>query len=247
LWWLVLTAGPVKWHRQFELPVKAVVPHVQDESFAVLMDASNGTSMVEIHRVVLGSPHQSHTLPFGLRNVIWYPSHNQADGFSLVGITQSWAVVVCGDGLSTRVEEGATAQDIGTIGVQSSRTVFQDIFGPTAFVDLEARAQSSTSTLDGADHALVASSNIASLFDKQAYLMPPIESMFDSILDSFLQTRISEPLVMLEDEAGEQDEDIEMDVVDETPILSDPRQHRVVGEDEMNQFIDIFRRHAVGG
>jgi NET1-associated nuclear protein 1 (U3 small nucleolar RNA-associated protein 17) len=114
-------------------------------------------------------------------------------------------------------------------------------------VDLEARAQSSTSTLDGADHALVASSDIASLFDKQAYLMPPIESMFDSILDSFLQTRISEPLVVLEDEAGEQDEDIEMDVVDETPILSDPRQRRVVGEDEMNQFIDIFRRHAVGG
>jgi NET1-associated nuclear protein 1 (U3 small nucleolar RNA-associated protein 17) len=144
-----------------------------------------------------------------------------------------------------RPEEGASARSIGALGATSSRTIFEDIFGQSAFIDVHAPAQASRSVVPSDE----TSGDYTGFFDARAYLMPPLESMFDALMDTFLKPRSVEQ-VKPEDaiEEAREDEDMEMEVDEkaETETFSDPR-HRVVDDRELDQFVELFRRHAVEG
>jgi NET1-associated nuclear protein 1 (U3 small nucleolar RNA-associated protein 17) len=217
----------------------------------VLIDSSAETkstsSTVEVYQASSATPHRVHSLPFRLRNVVWSVAGATVDptAFTLVGITQAWAVVALGDHVHVPQEEGTSARNIGTLGVASSRTIFADIFGQSAFVDVHAPAETSWSAAPSADTHTHAPTGF---FEARAYLMPPLESMFDALMDSFLKPRIAEMPIHEEDaEELQDDEDVDMAVVEETEAFSDPRQHRVIDEREMDQFVALFRRHAVEG
>ena len=91
---------------------------------------------------------------------------------------------------------------------------------------------------------------MAKLLDAPAYLMPPLESLFDSVMDGFLQERPQDEqddgagIVGVADEEGEGEGDMDME---DGPVIVSTRTDRVVDGREMGMFIELFRKHAVKG
>lgn len=197
---------------------------------------------------------RTYSLPFRIRNVAWYPPPVLDDkaAYTLVAVTQTWSVVLLGDAVRAPADEGAGAKEIGSAGasVGPSRTLFQNIFGESAFAALaHEQPKASTSAQALASHSWESSST-AKLLDAPAYLMPPLESLFDSVMDGFLQER---PEDDQDDSAGiagvaEEEDEAEGDMeVEEGPVIVGTRTDRVVDGREMGMFIELFRKHAVKG
>ena len=77
--------------------------------------------------------------------------------------------------------------------------------------------------------------------------MPPLESLFDSVMDGFLATRSIEPAP-----ETAQDGDDEMEVDEEAPDHADTPTRsapldRVVDRQEMSGFVELFMQHAIKG
>ena len=199
------------------------------------------------------SPHSSshvyvRKLPFQLRSVVAAPSSGffptDPSGFTLVGITDAWSVVVFGDDVQLPEEEGSSAQGITQDATVTKRTLFHDIFGASAFADLATAPGPSTATVTGAQPWK--GQDIAEIFDAPAHLMPPLELLFDTVMDGFLAERPEEE----EQEADVVDEE-DMDVdeaVEEAdrPSKSAPLD-RVVDRQEMGGFVELFMQFAVKG
>jgi len=143
--------------------------------------------------------------------------------------------------------EGTAANQI-TSGAQLPRknTLLQDIFGKSAFDDVThpiVPAETSAYVPREGKQA------VTSFFDTPAYLMPPLETIFDSIMQTFVRPRSAV-------EHGEGDlmrierDDEEMDV-DEDPVPEDSAPFivkdttRVVDEREMHEFVEIFKRYGL--
>ncbi|KAI0068107.1 WD40 repeat-like protein [Artomyces pyxidatus] len=258
LWDLVTQSA--QWHHRSPTPISATVSQPSDETFAVfrsLPALSNGAAPlthVSIFTHTSSIPRKTYTLPFGLRSIAWYPSSpvQQAPGsFSLVGITDTWSVVLFGDDIRAPSESGSAAKGLvdGASGPQK-RTLFHDIFGESAFVDV-----SITHPRPPVDNASRSwnGKELTDIFDAPAYLMPPLETLFDSLMSGFLQPRpaMTEEPVKARRTAngdGSEDEDEEMDVdEDASQSLLNRPPDRIVDGYEMDTFIELFRQHAVKG
>ncbi|KAG7452299.1 WD40 repeat-like protein [Guyanagaster necrorhizus] len=223
LWDLVLQS--VRWHYRCPSPIKTVLP-LQD-SFVVLLEAVTITYAC-IFSPLSSAPSRSLKLPFTLRGIASYTPTN------FVGITKDWSVVVFGDNVSAISEEGSAARGIPTSSVPQARTLFQDIFGKSAFTP-------QTFTNRPSSAAISASSKVRSLFDGPSYYMPPLESLFDDVMDDFLKPRQVKMASISEDDA-----DVGMDVdepADVPPAVV--RRKLVVNEEEMGMFVDLFKAHAL--
>ncbi|KAH8997368.1 WD40 repeat-like protein [Lactarius akahatsu] len=172
-------------------------------------------------------PSGTYTLPFTLRNIVWYPQSlskaKVTSTFHLVGITDSWDVVLCGDDAQPLAEEGSCARAIVSGSHEpQKRTLFQDIFGDSALTSAPVRPIVAVSSPKQWN-----SKEIANVFDGPAYLIPALDTLFDTLMSHFLTPSmdIDEPL--------------------EGPPVGVPRPERIVDTQEMEAFIELFRHHGV--
>lgn len=208
-------------------------------------------------KILIFEPHASspvaiRTLPFHLRTAIPVPSTGffptDPAGFTLVGVTDGWSVVVFGDDVQVPEEEGASAQGITRDAVAGKRTLFHDIFGASAFADLATGPSPSTSAAASTAQPWKGKA-AASAFDAPAHLVPPLEMLFDAVMDGFLAARADDAD---EREAQEREQDEEMDVDEEADAPLQPSKSglsldRVVDRQEMNGFVELFVQCAIKG
>ncbi|KAK0505679.1 WD40-repeat-containing domain protein [Armillaria luteobubalina] len=224
LWDLVLQS--VRWNYRCPTQVKSVL--CLRDSFVVLSETGTITN-ARIFSPISSEPSRSLKLPFTLRGFAPYTSTN------FVGITHDWSVVIFGDNVTPISEEGSAARSIPMSSVSQARTLFQDIFGKSAFAP-----QSSTSNLSSSA-ATSAPSKVRSLFDGPSYLMPPLESLFDDVMDDFLKPRQVRIANVAED-----DVDVDMDIDEPADVPpAAVRRKLVMNEEEMGVFVDLFKAHSL--
>ena len=204
--------------------------------------------MVSIFESSKWSPRNTYTLPFSLRNIVWYPQSSskakETSTFRLVGITDSWDVVVCGDDVHPLSGEDSVARGLLTSSQEpSKRTLFQDIWGDSALtgtlVDpLIQTKVASTASRNGQE--------IADIFGGPAYMIPPLETLFEPIMTHFLTPRPPEDETVRVPEDGE-DTSMDVDESQSDVRVSGTRTERVVDAREMDALIHLFRQHGVKG
>jgi NET1-associated nuclear protein 1 (U3 small nucleolar RNA-associated protein 17) len=243
-----LTCILVQWHHRDAHRINAVITHPRHERFAVFY-SQPPNSTVSIFDPSSSSPSDTHTLPFTLRNIVWYPqSPSKAKGtstFHVVGITDSWDVVLCGDDVQPLAGEssGARALVSGSQEPQK-RTLFQDIFGDSA---LTVRPIVQQNAVGNPKHWN--SKEIANVFDGPAYLIPALDTLFDSLMSRFLTLRPSEDEDAPAPDLPGDGEDSSMDIDEPSdgPLVRVPRSERIVDAQEMEALIGLFRQHGVKG
>lgn len=154
--------------------------------------------------------------------------------------------MIFGDQIRLAEAEETSARGLVGAGPVTTQTLFQDIFGKAAFADLTSRATNvaapaaqSASTWKGKE--------VERIFDTPAYLMPPLATVFDPLLDEFLTLRTESETLPGPDEdhdMEQQDGDVEMEGV-EGPIVVGNRLERVVDHREMTAMIELFRHHGL--
>lgn len=229
----------VRWHYKTVLSISHVVPHPHDDSFVVFLTHvpnQKAKTRALIFGTTSSSPSSVHSLPFCLRNLSLYTRSRVLPTYTFVGITQDWNVVLFGDE-ARLIEEGSTAKDIAPVSVPSSRSLFQDIFGKSAFAGLQSVQALPTESPTRSWTGKVA----FDAFDSPTYLMLPLGNVYDSIMEGFLKRR---PEAARDGSIGPGDEDVEMDE-DEVAMVADIRRPRIVSREEVDIFVELFRKHSI--
>lgn len=243
----------VRWHHRSAIEIDHVITHPSDDTLALLQSTSptsTGTRVL-LFRPASAIPYKTHTIPFRFSNVIWYPTPaSPSTNFSLVGITESWSVLLFGDDVQSPADDGASGSRIApdtNLGPPKT-SIFQQMFGISAFAGIEPPSSLDFSfpltARDGKRSALA-------IFDAPAYLMPPLESLFEPLLGGFLQLR-SETQATLAAGAGvgaHEDEEVQMEVdeddVGDKPLFVGSRPERIVDGREMNDFVELFKHYGL--
>lgn len=241
----------MRWNYQSTSTINELFSHHRDETFIVLeSDKRASQTRVAKFSTALSEPVLAHTLPFHLISVApcpprWLLSSNSS-AFAFVGITQSWNAVIFGDHVRLVETEETTGRGLVGAGPVTTKTLFQDIFGKSAFESLTA-----LNANVGLPSVQTGSSwkgkEVERIFDIPAYLMPPLGTLFDSFLDDFLTPRTeteTAPGSKKEQNADQQDDDVEMEGV-EPAIVVGNRLERVVDHRETTAMIELFRSHGL--
>lgn len=202
-----------------------------------------------LFRPVSAIPFRTCSVPFGIRNVTWY---SLVDGtttdFNLVGVTDSWSVALFGDDVKSPSSlDGTTATQItGDASLPRKTTLLQDIFGKSALDDITHPTVSAETSPFVPREGKQA---ITSFFDTPAHIMPPLSTMFDSIMQTFLTPRSTvEGGEEGTKQADKDDEvmDVDEDLVPEgdAPFIV-KNTTRVVDEREMHEFVEIFKQYGL--
>ena len=193
-------------------------------------------------------PTISHSLPFQLLSIVACPPRwmltKDPSSFAFVGITSTWGVVLFGDKVRLAEDDQPEARGLGAPEQVTKRTLFQDIFGKIALADVSASKPiappSTNSPWKGKE--------VEKIFETPSYLLPPLGTLFDPLLDEFLSPRLPE------DATGERDEDVEMQLEDEmdaegaqAPIIVGNRLERIVDGAEMLAMTELFQAHGLHG
>nr|BCB28856.1 WD40 repeat-like protein [Mycoleptodonoides aitchisonii] len=257
LWDLVTQS--LRWHYKSPVVIDRIVSHPREEIFGVFECPPSTTSGRPSTRVLLfqpssSSPSASRTVPFRLRSIVPHSSlgtNSDPSAFTLVGVTDQWSVVVFGDDIQLPEAAGEQAQGIIQNEGVGKRTLFQDMFGASAFADLQSAPATTSAAASNAQPWK--GKEAAGVFNAPAYLMPPLESLFDSVMDGFLAERPTANAVAVSaaqearhDRADDDmDVDFDMDADEPTaPVTAAPIE-RVVDKQEMRGFVDLFIQHAV--
>lgn len=155
-------------------------------------------------------------------------------GFNLVAITHSWKVVLIGDSVPSSADEGLFPKAISPNEQRQDRTLFQDIFGVSAFgEDLHTDQLSVSVALPrkGVDHPLS---------DIPAFATPSFDTFFDPFLDAFMTPRdadnVKEANMDLEDDVMEQNEAVR---------VTHHTGFRLPTPDELEAFTKLFRTTCI--
>ena len=205
----------VRWHRRNYQPYVILVPHPSQDTFATIHHLPSQThNGLTVYSVSSSTPLLSQTVPFGIRNLIWYPSSDKlvhSRTFSLIGITHTFGVVLIGHDISIADEGSSLTKTLRKGPVVPKRTLFEEMFGVPALTDAP------HNTVPAAIDITLPwkSSETGRVFDAPAYLMPPMESLFEPLINGFLKLRTKED-VDEEHQKGIQDADVEIptDLVD---------------------------------
>ena len=246
----------VQWHFRSGTPIGQIVAHPSEDKLVLLQSRKNTNSSRQETRALLfrpGSavPYRTCSMPFGIRNATWYSlvEGTTAD-FNLVGVTDSWGVALFGDDVKSpsSLDDTTTTQITSDAYLPRKNTLLQDIFGKSAFDDV---THPTVSTETSALVPREGKQAVTSFFDAPAYLMPPLETMFDSIMRTFLTPRSTVKSGENDGRRVEKDGE-EMDV-DEDPVPEDDAPlivksaTRVVDEREMHEFVEIFKHYGLTG
>ncbi|VDB86572.1 unnamed protein product [Peniophora sp. CBMAI 1063] len=238
-----LISRRVLWRAHTKHPITQAVSHPSEDRIAIFEQPNSTNSDAHMTHVSIFEASSSEAikramLPFHLRASVWYPpssSDHQAVSFCLVGVSDKYRVVLFGDEVLHVTDPGTSAHGLG--GESASRptsTLFQDIFGKTAFAGV------STGPSNAYGVAQNKIDNVADLLDVPAYLLPSVDTIFDSIMGSFLLPRAAEEHASPEQPA-EIPGDIPMEV--EEPVSA----RDFVEDEEIGMLIHFFRDVAVKG
>lgn len=177
----------------------------------------------------------SKTLPFRFRNIVW--TRHVEGSYALVGITQQWNVIKCGDTISRIGPIESVSRPLSQLAeAASKRTLFQDIFGKSAFEVIETQIEGSTRLYQRKDGR-----KALSVIDTPAYSAPPLDAVYSSLMESLLEQYVEpEPdadETLVEDEMDES----HMDVDAAIPSL----QARIVDDKELEDLTSLFRKQSV--
>lgn len=231
--------------------IERIIPHPQEESFAlferlVASDSSAPPTRVLTFRPSSAMPTASRTLPFHLLSVVSQSSptgpSSEHPSFTFIGITDSWSAVIFGDNARLPEEDGASARDLTDNVVSNRKTLLQDIFGKSAFVDLTVESAPSTAPVAVPSKITDASQ----IFDAPAHLIPPLETLFDDVMRGFLAERPADQPDESNGQDEAQDEDVDMDplAADDLVVVKAPTT-RIVDQQEMNAFVELFRHYSI--
>jgi NET1-associated nuclear protein 1 (U3 small nucleolar RNA-associated protein 17) len=187
-------------------------------------------------------PYKRATVPFQLQAIAWYPpsQNNEPASFSLLGITTNDRAVLFGDEAQTLADRGASSNGVVDSSDIQKTTLFRDIFGNAAFADMSSAATGPVPAL--ASVALKRAP--ANIFDVPAYLLPSVDSLYDSLMGSFLHRQPAEDVTVVlpashlteEDSAWEKGLEVDQEV---------SLGRSFVDDDEIDAFVDLFRHVAV--
>ncbi|KAJ7103370.1 WD40 repeat-like protein [Mycena belliarum] len=238
LWDLV--GQRVRWQHKTSSPIQTLVSHPREDTFAVVLSSSTeerSKSKVMLFMVGNAQPLKTLVVPFGFRNIAWYPL--VASSFSLVAITNDWKVVVVGESIHIPKDEGSVSRGITALQTPQRRTLFQDIFGKSAFGEQALPSQPSAPASIARPWTGRAGTEV---FDGPAYLMPPLESLFESLMNGFLKPRVVEAPALPSTVPADEDVDMGGD-----EIVSMARRDiiRVVDQKELGAMVDLFKAHTL--
>lgn len=241
---LICVSLSVCWHYHTAYEISQALAHPEQDLVALVIqpfavDTAIRSSKV-LHLTPLSpKPFDIRTLPFRFRVVDW----NDVDttSHSFIGITYSWNIVICGNDARapTGIEESPREIDRNA-GVIARKTLFQDIFGKSAFAEISGEAAAGSFVSTPIEHTARDKKNVLSVFDAPAYLAPPIETLYSSLIGSFLTKTPEREAPRLEEELDESDEMI----VDEEPIQT-IQQGRSVEDAEIDSLIELFQKQSV--
>ena len=222
------------------LQIDKVVPHQKDATFAAFhlpkIDGEDAHTQVSIFTVSSSSPTTIRSVPFGLRSVVWAPFQNDS-GFNFVGITHLWKAVVFGDCRRPFKDKSLSLKNLNMSYQLQSPTLFQDIFGVSAFASVAQTETLSLRHVDGPQEIL----------DQPAHSTPPLNDLFDSLIKLFLRDR--PPDSIMEEQSPEDFEHDEMqDVQSAGDRLTTSRHHsRPMNPGEMTALTELFRSRCITG
>jgi NET1-associated nuclear protein 1 (U3 small nucleolar RNA-associated protein 17) len=241
---------------QFESPHRPIISiktHPSEETFALFhrpAPAAVLNTRITMLQVLSPIPQAIRVIPFDLLNFTWYETPSRPSSFNFVGITTSWSVVMFGDQVDRSQDDGDPAAK-GIFGkIQQKRTLFQDIFGKSALTD------PSNVSVAEATVALTRSrpsKEIASIIDGPAHLMPPLETLFTPLMETFLKPRQedSQPGDVASGERNDPaelepslDDDVDMDN-EEPSISGNATSWQAVSKREVDHFVGLFKAHAI--
>lgn len=226
----------VRWHRRHDYPFVTLVPHPYQDTFATIHHSpSNTNNGLIVYSISSSAPQLSQTLPFGIRNLVWYPASNRfarSRTFSLVGITHAFGVVLLGHDINIADEASSSTKALQKGQAVPKRSLFEEMFGVSALTDVSHNVVSST-----IDTSLPwKSSETGSVFDAAAYLMPPMESLFEPLINGFLKMRLNEN-VDEERQSGVQDAADEMSA---EPMDTEEPAFIEMGKVSKDEILDTF-------
>lgn len=207
-----------------------------------------------IFGVSSSQPLHSYSLPFKLRHAIWYPTSdpvNESDthsAYSLLAVTIEQKAVLVGDDVVVHSLETSASREITSAEETFERTtIFQDLFGKSAFANLEERGQPSKVEVQRSLPDISTGTKVLDLtiLDGPSHLLPPIGSLFDSLIDSFTRSEDPRTPPSMQSESLK-DKDVEMREVEEaddrTNVTSTRRRApRQIDKEEMSLFTGLFR------
>lgn len=208
------------------------------------------SSSIILYRAASPTPLMEYTLPFGILNITWFyqqPLPLSSD-FSLVALTHTYGVVVMGDNLFLPEDPGAAAKALQKGPNAPRRSLFEEMFGVPAITALsnsnEQSREAVTDLGSGGDVTIPwRSSDTTHFFDAPSHLMPPIETFFEPLIDSFLRLRTTDetPTAPAEDGVVEAEEDMPVDTMHEIDVVN---ASVVSNEAVLGVFVPLFRGMA---
>ncbi|KAG1904703.1 WD40-repeat-containing domain protein [Suillus fuscotomentosus] len=182
----------VRWHRRHNHPYVTLVPHPYQDTFVTIHRSPSDTTIeLMVYSISSSTPLLSQMLPFGIRNLVWYPVPNRfarSRKFSLVGVTHAFGVVLLGHDINITDEASVSTKALQNGLAVPKGSLFEEMFGVPALTDVSHNAVAST-----IDTSLPwKSSETGSVFVAPAYLMPPMESLFEPLINGFLKLRLKE-------------------------------------------------------
>ncbi|KAI6031486.1 WD40-repeat-containing domain protein [Pisolithus microcarpus] len=194
--WNVMSRS-VLWHVKNDRPYETLLPHPHRDAFMTI-HSSHSTpahAVVTIFHVRSPIRQMEHTLPFALRNVIWYPqsySPANSESFSLVGLTHSYSVVLMGDDVNPQEKRSVPFKTLRKGQSVPRKSLFEEMFG-VPVIPSESQQHSRDQITANPGPALPwRSSETASFFDAPSHLIPPIHTFFESLVDGFLTLRVAD-------------------------------------------------------
>lgn len=171
-------------------------------------------------------------------------SGNQT-AFTLAAIARDGSLVLVGDDVSLPEHEGAVERTLSKSGT-TRLSLFEDVFGRSAFRDLEDQVEGGVPRVE-VDSTDYGAGIDLRLLDGPAYLLPPIETLFSSLMDGILK-RSKEEADSDARLGGGEVEAMEVDEVDELPEkqaeVKAVSSARVVDQAEMDMLVQLFQEHC---
>jgi NET1-associated nuclear protein 1 (U3 small nucleolar RNA-associated protein 17) len=182
--------------------------------------------------------------------VTWYSLVQEtSSNFNLVGVTESWGAVLFGDDVKSPSLEGTTATQITGDAYLPGRIPFCRISlegpcwtmsriphlrqNPFSFVPRQGKQA------------------VTPFFHAPAYLIPPLETVFDSIMQTFLTPRSTTESDEGHGQQAKKDgEEMDLDedpVTEEAAPLIVKNTTRVADEREIHEFVELFNQYGLIG
>jgi NET1-associated nuclear protein 1 (U3 small nucleolar RNA-associated protein 17) len=235
----VLIPLSVSWQHFVSRTISHIISHPRENTFIVMYDSKHSSSTaLRKFSATSANPMFSRTLPFKLRKVVWYPYKSTGEDFTLVGITHKWSSVVLGDRVNLPQADSSSAREISGDNSPYQKNLFQDIFGVSAFQNTSQPVVTTSYTRDEPSAHLLKFRNP---LETPAYLLPPLHTLFDPLVDCLLQKRDVRPLSEAQyDNEQVDEEDVTME--DAPPLRA--RAARVLLDDEMDGFVELFKQQT---